>query len=89
MNLPDSRQLSIGLWSYASIVVQDGIQLEFDKIEGEVRLFGSGRDARTRGRFQRVVSGDATASPNAVIRVYDGAGNVIETHEHTGDFKDS
>ena len=25
-------------------------------------------------------------SHDAVIRVYDGAGNVIETHEHTGDF---
>ena len=24
---------------------------------------------------------------NAVIRVYDEAGNVIETHEHAGDFK--
>jgi len=24
----------------------------------------------------------------AVIRVYDAAGNVIETHEHTGDFKE-
>jgi hypothetical protein len=23
----------------------------------------------------------------AVIRVYDGAGDVIETHEHKGDFK--
>jgi hypothetical protein len=23
-----------------------------------------------------------------VIRVYDDAGNVTETHEHTGDFKD-
>jgi hypothetical protein len=31
----------------------------------------------------------ATPSPNdAVIRVYDEAGNVIDTHEHTGDFKD-
>jgi hypothetical protein len=27
-------------------------------------------------------------SHNAVIRVYDGAGNVIETHEHKGDFKE-
>jgi hypothetical protein len=27
-------------------------------------------------------------SYDAVIRVYDEAGNVIETHEHTGDFKD-
>jgi hypothetical protein len=25
---------------------------------------------------------------NAVIRVFDGAGNVIETHEDTGDFKE-
>jgi hypothetical protein len=25
----------------------------------------------------------------AVIRVYDDAGNVIETHEHKGDFKES
>jgi hypothetical protein len=25
-------------------------------------------------------------SHDAVIRVYDGAGNVIETHEHKGDF---
>ena len=27
-------------------------------------------------------------SPHAVIRVYDAAGRVIETHEHKGDFKD-
>ena len=27
-------------------------------------------------------------SHGAVIRVYDDAGNVIETHEHTGDFKE-
>jgi hypothetical protein len=27
-------------------------------------------------------------SYDAVIRVYDAAGNVIETHEHKGDFKD-
>jgi len=25
---------------------------------------------------------------DAVIRVYDKAGNVIETHEHKGDFKE-
>ena len=28
-------------------------------------------------------------SHNAVIRVYDNAGNVIETQEHAGDFKES
>jgi len=27
-------------------------------------------------------------SHRAVIRVFDAAGNVIETHEHTGDFKE-
>jgi hypothetical protein len=27
-------------------------------------------------------------SDNAVIRVYHNAGNVIETHEHAGDFKE-
>jgi hypothetical protein len=27
-------------------------------------------------------------SHHAVIRVYDAAGNVIETHEHAGDFKE-
>ncbi len=27
-------------------------------------------------------------SRDAVIRVYDEAGNVIQTHEHTGEFKE-
>jgi hypothetical protein len=27
-------------------------------------------------------------SPDAVIRVYDAGGNVIETHEHEGEFKE-
>jgi hypothetical protein len=27
-------------------------------------------------------------SHNAVIRIYDAAGNVIETHQHNGDFKE-
>ena len=27
-------------------------------------------------------------SHDALIRVYDEAGNVIETHEHTGEFKE-
>jgi hypothetical protein len=27
-------------------------------------------------------------SRDAVIRVYDAAGNVIETHEHKGDFRE-
>jgi hypothetical protein len=27
-------------------------------------------------------------SHDVVVRVYDGVGNVIETHEHKGDFKE-
>jgi hypothetical protein len=51
--------------------------------------------------FGRFCYGDADAITNAidyakffsrshgaVIRVYDEAGNVIETHEHAGDFKE-
>jgi hypothetical protein len=30
----------------------------------------------------------AAPSHDAVIRVYDAAGDVIETHEHKGDFKE-
>jgi hypothetical protein len=29
-----------------------------------------------------------SSSHDAVIRVYDGAGNVIETHEHAGEFRE-
>src|SRR5262245_12280055 len=51
--------------------------------------------------FGRLWSGDTSAVANAigygqhcsrsvhaVIRVYDEAGNVIETHEHAGEFKE-
>jgi hypothetical protein len=31
---------------------------------------------------------DYSRSHDAVIRVYAAAGNVIETHEHAGDFKE-
>jgi hypothetical protein len=30
----------------------------------------------------------ASRAHDAVIRFYDAAGNVIETHEHTGEFKE-
>jgi hypothetical protein len=30
----------------------------------------------------------SSRSHHAVIRVYDAAGNVIETHEQTGDFEE-
>jgi len=34
------------------------------------------------------VTNKFSRSANAVIRVYDEAGNVIETHERIGDFKE-
>jgi hypothetical protein len=38
-------------------------------------------DAMSNGKFY-------SRSPDAMIRVYDHAGNVIETHEHAGEFKE-
>ena len=35
-----------------------------------------------------VRDGDRCRSDDAVIRVYDEAGNVIESHEHKGDFNE-
>ena len=43
--------------------------------------------ARRKPRGLRI-SKVYSRSHDAVIRVYDEAGNVIETHEHAGDFKD-
>jgi hypothetical protein len=40
--------------------------------------------SRTQNRLREVFS----RSHQALIRVYDNAGNVIETHEHAGDFKE-
>lgn len=34
------------------------------------------------------VGGYYSRSHEAVIRVYDAAGNVIETHQHKGEFKE-
>jgi hypothetical protein len=36
--------------------------------------------------FNQQLQPTADQSHRAVIRVYDGAGNVIQTHEHKGDF---
>jgi hypothetical protein len=52
-------------------------------------------DALPFGRLRYEQAPDAveyaksfSRSHDAVIRVYDGAANVIETHEHKGDFKE-
>jgi hypothetical protein len=38
--------------------------------------------------MQSITRSFAARSHDAVIRVYDEAGNVIETHEQAGDFKE-
>ena len=45
-----------------------------------VRIVARSRNAVGYAKFY-------SRSHDAVIRVYDEAGNVIETHEHAGDFK--
>jgi hypothetical protein len=45
------------------------------------RLWYDERDAIDYAKFR-------SRSHDAVIRVYDEAGNVIETHKHTRDFKE-
>ena len=49
------------------------------------------RPGESIGRLQPITGEDVTfcmAAQDAVIRVYDDAGNVIETHEHMGHFKE-
>ena len=45
-------------------------------------------DASEGGRSLFSYAAHYSRSHHAVIRVYDDAGNVIETHEHKGDFKE-
>jgi hypothetical protein len=45
------------------------------------RLWYAEPDAINNAKFY-------SRSRDTVIRVYDEAGNVIETHEHTGEFKE-
>jgi hypothetical protein len=42
----------------------------------------------TRRIVQSGYAMHSSGSADAVIRVYDAAGNVIETHDHKGDFKE-
>ena len=41
-----------------------------------------------RSKLPALEAGGFSRSRIAVIRVYDEAGEVIQTHEHTGDFKE-
>jgi hypothetical protein len=54
----------------------------------EVRCPPSLSRRRSDFRCAAIRSKFYSRSHDAVIRVYDDAGNVIETHEHTGEFKE-
>jgi hypothetical protein len=49
---------------------------------------GCGTLGQTQPRMLLITPKHYSRSHDAVIRVYDEAGNVIETHEHKGDFKE-
>ena len=49
---------------------------------------GCGTASQTQSPMQSAYAKFYSRSHDAVIRVYDDAGNVIETHEHAGDFKE-
>ena len=51
------------------------------------RSVGFGMASQTQSAVRFDYAKFRSRSYDAVIRVYDGAGNVIETHEHEGDFK--
>jgi len=56
-------------------------------LTGKPRNVGVKNNA-ANNRWSNAVFAPSTSSHNAGIRVYDAAGNVIETHEHKGDFKE-
>ena len=61
-----------------------GVDLIFDALPfGRLWYAGADAVANAIGYAEH-----RSRSHDAVIRVYDDAGNVIETHEHAGDFKE-
>jgi hypothetical protein len=49
---------------------------------------GFGMAGQKRPATQSATLNNFSLAHDAVIRVYDETGNVIETHEHKGDFKE-
>ena len=53
--------------------------------ETAIRMLISNKSGKKKSTLAATFSG---RSHDAIIRLYDDAGNVIETHEHTGEFKE-
>ena len=58
-----------------------------DERNAAIRL-GCGTASRTHSVMQSATQSFSAGHIIAVIRVFDDAGNVIETHKHVGDFKE-
>ena len=59
-----------------------------DLISDALPLVASGMASQTQSATQLTTRSFVVAHMNAVIRVYDGAGDVIDTHDDKGDFKE-
>jgi hypothetical protein len=51
-------------------------------------LVACGTVNRMQSAMQSTIAKHRSRSHDSVIRVYDAVGNMIETHEHKGDFKE-
>jgi hypothetical protein len=56
----------------------------FAELKAARRFAAYGMPSQTRSAMAKFFS----RSHDAVIRVYDQAGNVIDSHDHAGDFKE-
>ena len=61
-----------------------GVYLISDALPFGALWYGEPDESPTQWSYAKFFS----RSHDAVIRIFDDSGNVIETHKHTGDFKD-
>ena len=79
--LTPTEQLAVLETQTATTVIATSIQ-------HQTIVFVSSFLARSPAGNRKRIENSYSRSHDAVISVYDEAGNVIETHEHAGDFKE-
>jgi hypothetical protein len=75
---------SIHIYEIRPRADRHGVDLSSDALSYSPLWYSGQNAVRNAIRFAKFNS----PSHDAVIRVYDDSGKVIETHEHTGDFKE-
>jgi hypothetical protein len=84
LTIASARYASVQEYEIRSRHNKDGVDLISDVLPfGRLWYAGPNAAANAVGYAEH-----RSRSHHAVIRVYDGAGNVTETHEHKGDFKE-